>query len=69
MAFGKVRWYSTERGYGFIARDDSKKDLFVHYTAIEGNGFKTIDADDEVSFDIVRTEKGLAASNVRKLVG
>jgi len=68
MAFGKVRWYSTEKGYGFIAPEDGKKDLFVHYTAIEGNGFKTLDADDEVQYDVIRNEKGLAASNVRKLV-
>ncbi len=63
MARGQVRWFSEKKGYGFITRDDGD-DVFVHYSAIQGQGFKTLREGDEVEFEITQGEKGLQASNV-----
>ncbi len=63
---GKVKWFNDQRGFGFIEQPDGK-DLFVHHTAIQGEGFKTLEEGQEVEFDIVEGPKGLQAANVVKL--
>jgi CspA family cold shock protein len=63
---GKVKWFSDQKGFGFIEQSDGD-DLFVHHTAIQGDGFKTLEEDQEVEFDIVEGPKGLQAANVTKL--
>lgn len=63
---GKVKWFNQKKGFGFIQREDGD-DVFVHYSAIQGEGFKTLDEGDEVEFDIVESERGLQAANVVKL--
>ncbi len=63
MVEGKVKWFNPRKGYGFIGTDDGR-DVFVHYSSIDGDGFKTLDEGDTVQFDIVEGEKGLRATNV-----
>lgn len=63
MSEGKVKWFNTRKGYGFIATDDGA-DIFVHYSNIAANGYKTLNEGDPVTFDIVEGEKGLRAENV-----
>ena len=63
---GKVKWFNDQRGFGFIEQPDGK-DLFVHHTAVQGEGFKTLQEGQEVEFDIVEGPKGLQAANVVKL--
>jgi len=65
MANGRVKWFNDAKGYGFIAREDGP-DVFVHYTAIQGEGFKSLSEGQQVEFEIVEGPKGLQASNVRK---
>ena len=66
MAVGKVKWISAEKGYGFIAREEGD-DVFVHFSAIQSDGYKTLDEGQEVSFDIIEGERGPQAANVKKL--
>jgi CspA family cold shock protein len=66
MQQGKVKWFNERKGYGFISRDDGD-DVFVHFSEIESNGFKTLAEDQEVSFEIKEGPKGLQASNVKPL--
>ncbi|MBZ4687793.1 MAG: cold shock protein [Clostridia bacterium] len=66
MVTGTVKWFNSEKGFGFIEREDGD-DVFVHFTAIEGNGFKTLEEGQRVEFDIVEGQKGPQASNVVKL--
>ncbi len=66
MPEGKVKWFNEAKGFGFIEQDNGV-DLFVHYSAIQGNGFKTLIEGQRVSFDVVQGKKGLAAENVKKL--
>jgi len=66
MAKGKVKWFNDQKGYGFITPEDGSKDLFVHYQEIKGEGFKTLSEGQEVEFDIVESDKGPKAVNVRK---
>ena len=63
MAEGKVKWFNEQKGFGFISRDDGD-DLFVHFSEIVSDGFKTLTEDQEVSFEIKEGPKGLQASNV-----
>lgn len=64
MATGKVKWFSAEKGYGFIAPDEGGADLFVHFNEIQGSGFKTLNEGDEVEFDVGQGQKGPQAQNV-----
>jgi len=66
MARGTVKWFSNEKGYGFIEREDGD-DVFVHYSAIQEEGFKTLEAGQEVEFEIVMGNRGPQAANVTKL--
>lgn len=63
---GNVRWFNNTKGYGFLGRE-SGPDIFVHFTAITGEGYKTLQEGDQVEFEVVRGEKGPQASNVIKL--
>ncbi len=63
MAKGKVKWFNEQKGFGFIEQE-SGADVFVHFSAIEGAGFKTLTEGQEVEFDVVEGEKGPQASNV-----
>ncbi len=64
---GIVKWFSDEKGFGFITMDNGKGDAFVHHTAIEGEGFKSLREGDKVEFELVQGQKGPAAQNVRKV--
>lgn len=66
MATGKVKWFNAEKGYGFITTDEGK-DVFVHYSAIKMDGFKTLNDGDAVSFDVIDSDRGPQASNVEKI--
>ncbi|MFQ5329300.1 MAG: cold-shock protein [Thermodesulfobacteriota bacterium] len=66
MATGKVKWFNDTKGYGFIEQD-SGDDIFVHYSAIGGDGFKTLKEGDEVEFDVTDGTKGPQAVDVRKV--
>ena len=67
MAEGVVKWFNDKKGYGFIARGEEGKDLFVHHSSIEMTGFRTLAEGDRVSFDISETERGPEAKNVKKV--
>lgn len=61
---GRVKWFNQSKGYGFIERE-SGEDIFVHYTAIQGDGFRSLTEGEEVSFEVTRGPKGLQAANVK----
>ncbi len=63
---GRVKWFNEAKGFGFITPEDGTKDCFVHYSAIQGNGFRTLAEGDRVEFDVVQGQKGPAAENVSK---
>ena len=64
---GIVKWFNDTKGFGFITPDDGSKDCFVHHTAIQGSGFKSLSEGDRVQFDVVQGQKGPAAENVVKM--
>lgn len=64
---GTVKWFSQEKGYGFITRDDGAGDCFVHHTAIIAEGFRSLEEGDRVEFEVGEGRKGPAAQNVRKV--
>jgi len=67
VSVGKVKWFSNQKGYGFIVMDGCTEDIFVHHTAIQCEGFRTLDEDQEVEFEVVEGEKGKQAVNVIKI--
>ncbi len=67
MALGLVKWFNDAKGYGFIQQDGSERDVFVHYTAITGDGFKTLSEGQKVEFELIEGPKGPQASNVAKV--
>ena len=66
MAQGTVKWFNEEKGYGFITPDGGSEELFVHYSGIVGEGFRSLEEGDRVSFEAVRGKKGMQAENVSK---
>ncbi len=64
---GTVKWFDDQKGYGFIVVDDGSQDCFVHHSAIQGNGFKSLTEGERVQFDVVQGRKGPAAENVVKV--
>jgi cold shock protein len=67
MAQGAVKWFNGEKGYGFIAQDGGGADVFVHYSAIETQGYRTLEEGQRVEFEITQGQKGPQAENVRPL--
>ena len=65
MAKGKVKWFDDQKGYGFILQDDGGADVFVHYSGIEGEGYKSLGEGAEVEYEVEQGDKGLKAVNVR----
>ncbi|MFL5577716.1 MAG: cold shock domain-containing protein [Gemmatimonadaceae bacterium] len=66
---GTVKWFNDAKGFGFITPEDGSKDLFVHHSAIQGGGFRSLAEGERVEFDVVQGQKGPAAENVVKLNG
>ena len=67
MVSGRVKWFNDSKGYGFITRDDGERDVFVHHSAIQGTGFKTLGEDEPVEFEVEEGDKGPRAVNVVRL--
>jgi len=65
MQSGTVKWFNNKKGFGFIEREDGT-DIFVHYSAIQGNGFKSLEEGEKVTFEVTEGPKGLQATNVEK---
>ena len=65
MAAGTVKWFNGEKGFGFISQDDGGPDVFVHFSAISGSGFRNLDENQKVEFEVTQGPKGLQAANVR----
>ena len=68
MATGKVKWFNDQKGFGFIATDNGK-DVFVHHSVIQGDGFKTLQENETVEYDFEDGPKGMKATKVRRLLG
>ncbi|HVN64356.1 MAG TPA: cold shock domain-containing protein [Candidatus Binataceae bacterium] len=66
MAQGTVKWFSAKKGYGFITTEDGQE-VFVHYSAIDGNGFRSLEQGEKVQFEVAQGPKGLQAANVNRL--
>ncbi|KZE89689.1 cold-shock protein [Microbacterium sp. TNHR37B] len=64
---GTVKWFNSEKGFGFIAPDEGGADVFAHYTAIEASGYRSLEENQRVEFDVAQGPKGLQAENIRPL--
>ena len=69
MAIGKVKWFNNAKGYGFVLPDSGGEDLFIHYSAIQMDGYKTLKAGQEIQFEVVEGPKGLHAVNIQDVEG
>jgi cold shock protein len=67
MATGIVKWFNNDKGYGFIASDDGSGDLFAHYSAITASGYRSLEENQRVEFDVEQGQKGLQAANIRPI--
>ena len=67
MSTGTVKWFNDAKGFGFITPDDGSKDLFVHFSAIQAAGFKTLKENDKVQYDVEQSPKGARATNIKQL--
>jgi CspA family cold shock protein len=67
MAHGVIKWFDNKKGFGFIAQDGGGQDVFVHFSCIGGEGFKTLEEGDRVEYEVNQSDKGLKASKVTKL--
>ena len=67
MATGTVKWFNADKGYGFITQDDGGSDVFVHFSAIEEGGYRSLGENEKVSFDVTSGPKGAQAANVKRL--
>lgn len=67
MATGTVKWFNAEKGFGFIAPDDGTADVFAHFSAIAGNGYRSLDEGDKVEFEVTQGQKGPQAANITKI--
>ncbi len=67
MAQGTVKWFSEEKGYGFITPDEGSEDLFVHYSGIVGNGYKSLEEGEKVTYEVTQGRKGMQAENVSRV--
>ncbi|MCF4120365.1 cold-shock protein [Antribacter sp. KLBMP9083] len=67
MAFGTVKWFNAEKGFGFIAPEDGSADVFAHFSAIQSNGYRTLEENQRVEFDVKQGPKGLQAENIRPI--
>jgi cold shock protein len=67
MTTGTVKWFNSEKGFGFISQDDGGPDVFVHFSAISGNGYRNLEENQKVEFETTQGPKGLQASNVTSL--
>jgi CspA family cold shock protein len=67
MATGTVKWFNAEKGFGFIAPDDGGSDVFAHYSAIDSSGYRSLEENQKVEFDVTQGAKGPQASNIRPL--
>lgn len=68
MEKGTVKWFNAEKGFGFIENDENGQDVFVHHTGINMDGYRTLEPDQRVNFDVEQTERGLKASNVAVII-
>ena len=68
MVTGTVKWFDSKKGFGFITREGMDGDIFVHYTSIEGEGFRSLKDGEAVEFDLIESEKGLQAQHVHRVV-
>ncbi len=67
MATGTVKWFNADKGFGFIAPEDGSADVFAHFSAITGSGYRSLNENDRVSYDVVQGAKGMQAANIKLL--
>ncbi|HET6825800.1 cold-shock protein [Amnibacterium sp.] len=67
MATGTVKWFNSDKGFGFIAPDDNGKDLFAHFSAISASGFRSLEENQRVEFDVAQGDRGPQAANIRPI--